>query len=64
MLSAMPWTRICSRSTTLATASSRSTRVQSEDEQRTRDGVSACPELAIILDGNWMALAKVALFTD
>ena len=49
---------------TLATASSRSTRVQSEDEQHTRDGVSACPELAIILDGNWMALAKVALFTD
>ena len=25
---------------------------------------SARPELAIILDGNWMALAKVALFTD
>ena len=38
--------------------------VQSEDEQRTRDGVSACPELAIILDGKGMASAKVALFTD
>jgi ferredoxin len=25
--------------------------VQSGDEQRTRDGVSACPESAIILDG-------------
>ena len=38
--------------------------MQSEDEQRTRDGVPACPELAVILDRKWMALAKVALFTD
>lgn|GEM_PF-6316300 len=38
--------------------------MRSEHEQRTRDGVSPCPELATILDGKRMALAKVALFTD